>query len=373
MPPKGSFQVPGFATFLACLLAAGCGGGADARSTLGSEGSCPAVAGETVRWIVASGAGGSMDVVSRLLEPFYERAIGAEIAVEIRAGAGGAIGGRAIRDADPDGLTLGVVNGTARLVADLSEELQGLHPLRDFTVLGRVAVEDALWVTGSASPYRTIQDVLSAAERQPVLFGISDVGATSFVLTSVPAELLDLDVAYVSGYPGGQEYLVGVIRGELDVGGIAFESVRDRIEAGELRPILQISERPIAEHPSLEGVPLLGGPDGLAAQRARERGEDPEAALLHTDALNRLFQIGRLVVAPPGLPAEVSTCLSERLAGVMGDPEFLAAAATARRPISFADPATLSDQVQEVDDDLQLLSTILREHIARTRGRDSGR
>ena len=80
-----------------------------------AAGACPGLAGERVRWIVPYSPGGGYDVYSRLLEPFYEEAIGAEIVVENRPGIGGRAGVRMIRDADPDGLTLGIVNGRAHM------------------------------------------------------------------------------------------------------------------------------------------------------------------------------------------------------------------------------------------------------------------
>ena len=128
---------------------------------------------------------------------------------------------------------------------------------------------------------------------------------------------------------------MGLLRGEFDLLGVTFESIVDRIEAGDLTPILQISETPVSGHPSLVGVPLLGGPDGLLARRARERGEDPERALQLAAAVSQMFSLGRLVVAPPGLDPELRRCLSERLAEVVRDSSFVAAASRAQRQLAF--------------------------------------
>jgi tripartite-type tricarboxylate transporter receptor subunit TctC len=349
------------------LSMAACGDAQEARATAaGGAELCPGVAGETVRWIVTTPAGGSLDVGSRLLEPFYEAALGAEIVVENRPGAGGRIGARAIRDAEPDGRTLGIVNGTAFLAASLSEDVEGIHPLRDFTVLGRLATEDPVWVRGPSSRYRTIEEALASRD-DPILVGITDVGGSSFVFVSVPSELLGLDIRYVPGYPGIQEYMLGLLRGEIDFAAIAFESLRDRIEAGELTPVLQLSDRPVAEHPSLEGVPLLAGPDGVAARVARARGAEAEG-LARTAALIRLFGIGRLVVGPRGLPPELAGCLASRLAEVAADPALHAAAARARRIITFAGPAELTREVQLTEEDLTSLASVVRRHVALVRG-----
>ena len=253
-----------------------------------------------VRWIVPFPPGGGLDVYSRLLEPFYEEAIGAEIVVQNRVGAGGRVGARAVRGAEPDGRTRGLVSAYALLVGELAGDLSGLHPVEDFTALGRISPATPVWVTGPGSRYGTVDDVLAQADDQPILVGLTNVGSTGFASVAVAAELLGLDVAYLAGYPGSRETSMGLIRGEFDLLGVNFESIVDRIEAGDLTPILQISETPVSGHPSLVGVPLLAGPNGLLARRARERGEDPERSLELAAAVSQMFLVGRLVVAPPG-------------------------------------------------------------------------
>jgi hypothetical protein len=167
--------------------------------------------------------------------------------------------------------------------------------------------------------------------------------------------------------------VLGLLRGEVDLTASSFESTRERVDAGELTPILQISDRPFADHPALAGVPVLGGPQGLAAQVARARGEDPEAAIRRASALDRLFRIGRSIVGPPGLAPEQAACLSARLGEVVRDSAFLAAAARARRTITFAAPSALAEEVRVSEADLASMASVVRRYIARARGTASPR
>ena len=354
---------------LVCFAGLGCDGAEEARSaSIDGQVGCLGVAGETVRWIVAGSPGGGVDVGSRLIAPFFETAIGAQIAVENRAGAGGRLGARIVRDAEPDGRTLGIVSGTALLLAGLSEDLQGLHPLNDFTVLGRIASEDPVWLRGPSSRFRTWEDVMARPAGEPIVFGITDVGGTSFGFASLPAELLRVELTYLPGYMGSPEVLLGLIRGEFDLTASSFESTQDRIDAGEVTPILQISDRPFADHPALAGVPVLGGPQGVAARVARERGEDPQAATQRAEALDRLFRIGRLIVGPPGLAVEQAACLSARLAEAVREPAFLAAAARARRTINFSGPAALAAEFQVTEGELSSMAFVVRRYLESVRG-----
>ena len=324
---------------------------------------CAVLAGQTVRWIVPFSVGGGLDVYSRLLTPFLEEALGAaSIVVENRTGVGGRLGSRVLRNAEPDGRTLGIVNAYSLLVMSLAEGLTGLHPFDDFTVLGRIAVADPVWVTSTGSRFTTIDDVLARRGGDAILFGMNEISGTGFVAASVGADLLGIDVTYVFGYPGTRESSLGLIRGEFDLGAFTFESIRDRVEAGDLVPLLRISEGGTGPHPSLADVPVLDGTDGLAVRLAAERGEDPERSLARAAALSRLFEAGRLVVAPPGLSPELAECLSDRFAGVMSDPEFRAAAQRARRTVVFAEPSEVAAELEATEEERLSLADVLRRH-----------
>jgi len=370
MPPFRTRSALRALAAIAATVAVGCDAGASAGyggPGFGAEG-CPGIAGERVRWIVPFSPGGGFDVHARLLAPFLGDATGARVAVENRVGAGGRVGARAIRDARPDGRTIGIVNATSLLVSDLSEEIEGLHPLENFQILARVGFAEPIWAVGAGSELRTLDDILALGDGEPLVFGITDVGSTGFVSVSAVADLLGIDVEYIAGYPGNREASLGLMRGEFDLGGFTFESVLDRIEAGDMIPVLQISDEPFPDHPSLVGVPVLAGPEGLVARLAIERGEDPAPAMARAEALVRMFQAGRLVVGPPGMAPEVAQCLSDRLSEVMRDSAFIASSVVARRAFAYLSPSAVLANLESTEADRAALAPVLRAHIERARG-----
>jgi tripartite-type tricarboxylate transporter receptor subunit TctC len=217
------------------------------------------------------------------------------------------------------------------------------------------------------SPFEHVEDLWSSGRATPVVMGITDVGGSGFVFTSVAAELLGLEVRYLPGYPGGPEYALGLMRAEFDVGGFSFESMRDRVEAGDLLPILQISDAPVSDHPALAGVPVLAGASGVAQRRAAARGADSAAVSAQARALAELFEFGRVIVAPPGIPEDVAGCLAARLAAVAADSAFLAAASRAQRTISFATRDDFAAQLGAWLDEGQRLVPILQRHLETAR------
>ncbi len=364
---------PGLALAVGVVAACDPGGGDAAAASSTANAACPGLDGRTVRWIVPYTPGGGYDVQSRLLEPFYEEAIGAEIVIEHRLGAAGRVGARTIRDADPDGRTLGIVNGSALLTQALLGHDSNIHPTRDFTAIGRLSVPSPVLFTAWDSPNRTLEELRVGTADGPLVFGIVGVGSTAWIWYVIASDLLDLDATYVAGYPGTRESSLGLMRGEFDLAGYTFDSMLDRIEPGGLRPIAQISRYSAQPLPALRDVPVVVGENGLAAKRAKELGEDPEPMVARAAALARMFQAGRMVVAPPGLDPLLTSCLRDRFAQVMHDSAFIARAAGARRKMAFAEASVVAAELEAAGPELQALGAVFREYLTEARTGSAGR
>ena len=72
---------------------------------------------KTVRWIIPGPPGGGYDMYSRLIKPFYEEALKVQVVIDNVPGAGGLIGAKILQEANPDGLTVGILNVPGLLVA----------------------------------------------------------------------------------------------------------------------------------------------------------------------------------------------------------------------------------------------------------------
>ncbi len=325
--------------------------------------SCPGLAGQTIRWVVPYTPGGGYDVYSRIIEPHYERALGAEIVVENRTGAAGRIGARIVQDAPPDGRTMGIVNGSGLVIEGMLEPDVGLHPLDDFTALARVSVSHPVLMAGPASPYQNWAQIRDRTDSTPLVFGTAGVGGSSWVWAMLSAEVLSLNLVYVTGYPGTRQSSLALIRGDVDLAGMTWDSVRDRTESGDLRPVLQLTPHPHDSEPLLRDVPHVAGPDGVAAERARARGEDPAHRSAQAEALVRILAMGRLVVAPPRMDPVLASCLRDRLAQVLHDPAFVADMRRAKRELTYGDPAVLAAHLAETETDRDALRRYFLKHV----------
>jgi tripartite-type tricarboxylate transporter receptor subunit TctC len=330
---------------------------------------CAALSGRRLRWVVPYTAGGGYDVYSRLIAPYLEAELGAEIIVDNVPGASGTVGARTVQGAVPDGSTVGILHAAGLLIASMSGSASAPHPARDFTVLGRIAANHTIWVTSPRSRYRTLDSMAAAEPGAPVILGAVEVSSSNFVAMVVAADLLAIPVEFVTGQPGSRELSLALIRGEVDASSFTLESVLDRIDAGDLVPILQIVPDSGAESGSdLDGVPVLGGPDGLAERWARRRGADAGAARATADTLARLMGLGRIVVAPPRMPPDVARCLEAGLQRALADPELHARAAAARRPLDILSGADVTAMIRAVEDAAAPIVTMVSAAIDRLRG-----
>jgi tripartite-type tricarboxylate transporter receptor subunit TctC len=297
---------------------------------------CPSLEGKTIRFVVPHSVGGGYDSYSRLIAPFYEDALHASIRVENIDGAGGIVGASTIRDAAPDGRTIGILNGPGLMMASLAGQEKVPNPATDYAILARVARSQHVWTTGRDSALQAMTDVRELVETRPLVFATRDVASISFFSLILGANLLDLPVEAVAGYPGSTEEVLALLRGEVDIMSVNFYSAIGEIEAGDLRPLLQIAEAPIADHPALEGVPLLGGGNGLAARWTADTGGDTAGAAADAAALTTLAGAGRLIVAPLGMEEELRQCMENTLLAVFRDPGFVSAADKSRLALDVA-------------------------------------
>lgn len=309
--------------------------------------------------------GGGYDIYTRLLQPFFERETGARVLVDNVPGAGGRLGGLHLSQARPDGQTLGILGASGMLVAALCGEENAPDLIADFTLLARIARITHIWAAAASGSLRSFQDLLSASNQRPVLFTVNELGSTAFFSSVVAAEILGLRSGFVAGYPGSVESILAAARGEVDIVVQSYETLAGPVTQGELRNLLQISDKPIGDEPMFQGVPVLGGEQGAAARRARQHKADPRAAIRDSSALASLIGEGRVVAAPPGMGVELREYLDRVLARVCATREFLSAVERAGRSVEHSPGktvlATLRTSVNDAKRFVPIVSKVTQE------------
>ncbi len=245
-----------------------------------------------VRIVVPFPPGGPTDIVTRLMAPKMSEAMGQQIIVDNRGGAGGAIGTEQVAKSAPDGYTLimGTIGGLA-VARSLNPKL-GYDTLRDLAPISQSVTVTSVLVVHPSVPAKTVKDLLALARASKTRLNYASSG--NGTITHLAGELLKLmgkvDITHVP-YKGGAPALVALVSGEVD---LSYENtliITPHIKSGKVRGLAVTGAKRSALLPELPtiGETLTGysanGWYGLLAPAGTPR---PVITRLHAEAVKAL-------------------------------------------------------------------------------------
>jgi tripartite-type tricarboxylate transporter receptor subunit TctC len=164
---------------------------------------------------------------------------------------------------------------------------------------------------------------LKRAEK-PIRVGITGPSGISLPITVILGDALGFRYTFVSGYPGSSATMTGTIRGDSDMTIFNPSSARSFVESGDLIPLFVLDSK---RDPTLPDVPTsteLGLPEHFTG----------------------LEYLSRLVGAPPNIPEPIANYYGELIPKVLADPDFIAWAKEAKRPLNPAGPEEATASVK---------------------------
>jgi tripartite-type tricarboxylate transporter receptor subunit TctC len=214
-----------------------------------------------VRIFIPFGPGGVADVTMRLLAQKLTEATKQQFVIENRPGAGGLLSAKAVIDSPADGYTLGVVGNSQAIGVSLFKT-RPYNPLTDFTLVSITAKFEMLLAVNGESPYRTLQDVVAAARKNPgkLNFGAINPGSTQNLSAHMFKLMSGVDVAIVP-YKTTPDLLTAILRRDIDVGFDYLAGFQGTLSDNKIRIIATSGEE---RNPLLPDVPTAkesGFPD----------------------------------------------------------------------------------------------------------------
>lgn len=184
--------------------------------------------------------GGSTDILARLLGQQIGRAPGQTVVIENRPGAGSIIGTEAVSRAAPDGNTL-LIN-TPNLIINPHLRKVNYDPLTSFEPICYLVHQPTVIVVNSASPYRTLTDLLNAARAKPGGLTLAGSGpATTFhIAFEMLKRAAKVDMTFVP-YPGTAPAVTALLGDHVTSALTVYASASEQLKAGRLRALATVS------------------------------------------------------------------------------------------------------------------------------------
>ena len=296
-------------------------------------------AGQTIHLTVGTSPGGGFDQYARLIAPELGRVTGATVVVDNRPGGGGITAINQVAKAEPDGLTIMLINGVPAALGQITGAPAVRFKLQDLPFLGRVAAEPWVILASKASGYKTLPELVAAGNAgKPISFsGLGRVDGPTDT-AAVVCEALALKCKLVTGFKGSGESALAAIRGDVTGIGLTDRSAADYSADGSLVPLAILAHE---RSKLLPDVPTIF-----------EAVQMPKDRAFWIDFRAGIADIGRALVTTPGTPADRLAALRQAIETVLTDPQFAAEAAKRGLPIDYAPAAKLTQIVTEIFGDL---------------------
>lgn len=189
-----------------------------------------------LRMLVGYPAGGPNDITARIVAEQLSTALGQQVIVDNRAGAGGTISATILAQAAPDGYTLGLcANGEMAIAPNLRIRMP-YDPLRDFAPVSRVGAGHLALVVPTAFAVKTTADFVAMARTKPgsLNFASAGTGSTSHLAGELFKSMAKIDILHVP-YKGAAPALADIIGAQVQMLVTGYSGVLPHAKAGRLR------------------------------------------------------------------------------------------------------------------------------------------
>jgi tripartite-type tricarboxylate transporter receptor subunit TctC len=251
-----------------------------------------------IRIVAPSTPGDAPDVIARMVADKLSVALGQQVVVENRPGAGGVVGSEVVAKAAPDGYTLIMGNAgshgiNAAVYARLPYDIQ-----RDFAPVSQIAIAPNIFVVNPEIPAKTIPEFIAYAKGRPgqLAYASGGNGSSAHMSMELFKSMAGIDLIHVP-YKGSSPALTDVMGGQVAVMSVNMPPAVPLVKAGKLRALAVTTRTRSPLMPDVSTVAESGLP-----------------------GYETVAWFG--VLAPAGTPKEIVNRLSAEIAKIARSPEM---------------------------------------------------
>jgi tripartite-type tricarboxylate transporter receptor subunit TctC len=214
-----------------------------------------------VKIIVPTVAGGTVDVITRLIANDLSSRLGMSFIVDNRSGAGNTLGSREAARADPDGATLLMSSASGQVISPLVYQTVNYDPIKGFAPIGLVAEGSIILVVNPSLPFKSVQELVAHAKANPgkLNYGSAATGTVPHLTGELFKSAAGVDLVHVP-YRGGALSIADVIGGNVQMTFEASSPLLPHIRDGRLRALAVMSKSRIPDLPNVPSAAESGYP-----------------------------------------------------------------------------------------------------------------
>jgi tripartite-type tricarboxylate transporter receptor subunit TctC len=275
-----------------------------------------------VKIVVAIGPGSATDSFARMLAESLRNDLKGDFIVENRPGAGGTIGGAYIARSKPDGYTIGVLHSSVVTSAPAITPGITYDSRKDFTWLGNTVSNPVVLLVPGNSPFKKLEDLIAAAKKEPDKYstGIIGMGSHSHFNLELLKQASGAGLTRVPYSGGTGPVITDLLGGQVTSASLIWAGLSDFVRSDKMRVLAATS--PLKGFPNVPTFASKGYPD------------------VH-------LEVFLSVVAPAGLPKEISDKLVPAIERAVKNPKNAAVIDTNGYRINYEPPAKAAETVSK--------------------------
>ena len=259
-----------------------------------------------IRVIVPYTAGGTTDIMARVLQPKLGPAIGQPVIVENRAGGNGVIGAEIVSRAAPDGYTLMLTTSATNTMLQFTARSLPFDPIKDFTPVAATGRSRGYIIVNPAIPISSFRELLDYAKRLPgkLSYGTPNHASSFHLSGAILAEAAGINILHIP-YKGGSEVMRGLVSGDISMAIISNGSATTALASGKARLVAVLDNDRDPKWPAVASVTEtypefertadwtgIFGPSGMARPLVQRLNAEIVAAFNAADSVERLANVG---------------------------------------------------------------------------------
>ncbi|WP_447922512.1 Bug family tripartite tricarboxylate transporter substrate binding protein [Achromobacter aegrifaciens] len=210
---------------------------------------------QPVRLVVPFAAGGTTDLLGRLMAEGLGAELGQSVVVVNKAGAGGSLGASEVAHAQADGYTLLLGTPGTQIINAYVYKKIGYDPVKDFAPVAYVAQVPNVVLTHPGSGLKTMDDLLRTASAEPgrLNWGSPGVGSSGHLALEMIKRMGKVDIRHVP-YKGASQANNDLLGGQIDLSADNLPTALPLIKAGKLVALGVTSAQPVPAAPGVAAI-----------------------------------------------------------------------------------------------------------------------